>query len=298
MTESRRQFLISLAGLALYGAHRRSAASASLDEALAALEARSGGRLGVHVIDAERGLVAGHRSEERFGLCSTFKLPLAAVVLQQIDAGQLDGEEWIEYGEKDLVPHAPVTGLHLAEGRMRVIELAEAAQVTSDNVAANLLLKRLGGPAAVTAVIRSWGDEHTRLDRVEPEMNFVPPGEVRDSTTPAAMAATALRLCSSDQILSAGARERLRGWMIATQTGARRLRAGFPKDWEAGDKTGTGYRAGMPNKHNDVAVIWRAERPVLAVAAYYDAPGEFPGPRPEDDAVLAAVGGLVAKWRG
>lgn len=296
MIDARRQFLSLLASVPLWGlCPRRAQAETALAETLADLEARCGGRLGVHVIDVERGLAVGHRSEERFGLCSTFKLPLAAVVLQQIDAGRLDGDEWIAYGEQDLVPHAPVTGAHLAEGRMRLIDLAEAAQVTSDNVAANLLLRRLGGPTAVTALIRSWGDVHTRLDRMEPEMNYVPSGELRDTTTPAAMAATALRLFNSE-LLSASAQARLRGWMIATETGARRLRAGFPADWVAGDKTGTGYRSGMPNKHNDVAIVWRAQRPWLAVAAYYDAPGEFPAARAEDDAVLAEVGQLVAAW--
>lgn len=271
------------------------AARPDLPDRLAQLERRSGGRLGVAVIDTGDGRRAGHRSDERFGLNSTFKLLLAAVILREADAGRIDLDEVLAYGAADIVPHAPVTSRHLEAGGMTVVALAEAAQLTSDNVAANLLVQRLGGPAAFTAMLRELGDPVTRIDRLEPDMNFVPSGEERDTTTPAAMAGIVAKLFAGG-LLSTTAQTRLRDWMIATQTGLRRLRAGLPADWVAGDKTGTGIAAGMPNKHNDVLVVWPPGRAPLVVAAYYESPVSDVDMRAEDDAVLAAAGQGVVEW--
>ena len=269
--------------------------SHSLDRALAKLEQSTGGRLGVCAFDADTGRSAGLRADERFGLCSTFKLLLAAVILREADAGRLALDEVLEYGHDDLVPNSPVTEAELAAGGMRIEALVHATQTTSDNLAANLLMKRLGGPAALTAKLREMGDPTTRLDRWEPMMNRVPPGEVRDTSTPRALAAIVARIFG-DKLLSPASRQRLREWTIATTTGARRLRAGLPRDWTVGDKTGTGYAPGMGNKTNDIAIIWRQDRAPVVVAAYYESPGYFERIRAEDEALLAQVGKLVGEW--
>lgn len=286
------QALLAAGTLAGTGRLRAAPAAAA---ALAAIEARAGGRLGVHVLDSADGREAGHRADERFGLCSTFKLLLAAVILREADAGRLALDEVLAYGREDLVAHSPVTEAHLAAGGMAIDALAQATQTTSDNLAANLLMKRLGGPAALTAKLREIGDSTTRLDRWEPEMNRVPPGEVRDTSTPRALTATVARIFG-DELLSPAARQRLREWTIATTTGTRRLRAGLPPGWIAGDKTGTGYSPGMPNKTNDIAIVWREDRAPLVVAAYYESPGYFDRVRTEDEGVLAQVGKVVANW--
>lgn len=272
----------------------------ALSRALARLEASAGGRLGVAVLDTGSGAQAGHRAGERFGLCSTFKLLLAAAVLQRCDQGRLQPDQFITYGQADLVPHAPVTGARLAEGGMKLLELAEATQITSDNPAANLLLRQFGGqngPQGFTAWLREIGDTTTRIDRWEPEMNRVPPGEERDTSTPAAIAATTARLLTGN-LLQPASRARLIGWMEATRTGSRRLRAGFPAGWRAGDKTGTAMSPTMADKINDVAIVWPApDRAPIVVAAYYEGPKRnSERTRPEDEAVLAEVGRLVSSW--
>lgn len=261
------------------------------------LERAVGGRLGVQALDTHSGNSLSWRADERFGMCSTFKLPLAAVILREADSGRLSLDELLPYDEKDMVPHAPVTQVHLARGRLSIGALAEAGQTTSDNVAANLLIRRLGGPAAVTALFRAMGDPITRIDRYEPEMNLVPPGEIRDTTTPRAMAETTARLMSGE-LLSSGSREKLRGWMVATETGKRRIRAGLSSDWIAGDKTGTAISPRQANKINDVAVAWPPSRAPLVVAAYLEASGYFEEIRPQDERVLAKVGRIVAHWIG
>jgi len=264
---------------------------------LANLERKAGGRLGVAMLDTGSGAVVGHRLGERFGMCSMFKLPLAAVILREADQGRLELRRQIRYGKADMIAHAPVTTKHLARGHMTVVELAEAAQITSDNPAANLLLKLIGGPAGMTVRLRELGDMTTRVDRFEPEMNVVPAGEERDTSTPAAMAALVRRIALGDTLKPAS-RELLVGWMTQTETGLERLRAGFPKDWRAGDKTGTYSDERMPGKCNDVAICWPPGRAPLIVAAFYETPtARRNGIDDADQAVLAEVGSIAAAWR-
>lgn len=294
MSSLTRRQALSLTSAALLRPSFAAPAEADLP-ALLALERRAGGRLGVAVLDTASGAQTGLRRDERFGLCSTFKLPLAGLVLKAVDEGRLALDQWVPYGEKDMVSHAPVTSQQLKAGGMTVGALAEATQVTSDNPAANLLVTLLGGPAAITASLRALGDAHTRLDRMEPSMNRVPDGEVRDTTTPAAMARTTARMLRSDW-LSTTSRERLAGWMVATQTGRKRLRAGLPAAWRAGDKTGTAMDPSMADKLNDVAMAWPDAQQAVVIAAYYDAPGRSGRVRDEDEAVLAEVGRIAAAW--
>jgi beta-lactamase class A len=276
-----------------------SAPAAALPQALAALEQRAGGRLGVAVLDTGSGTLLGHRQDERFGLCSTFKLALAGVVLRLIDQGRLKTDQWVPYTQADLQSYAPVAKQHLAQGGMTVQALAEATQTTSDNTAANLLLGLMGGPAGLTQHLRDLGDTTTRLDRVEPAMNLVPVGELRDTTTPAAMARTTAALLTG-QALSPASRARLADWMVATQTGLKRLRATLPPGWRAGDKTGTAMAPGMVDKYNDVAIFWppaHTGRAPVIVTAYYDtAKAHEQGIREQDEAVLAEVGRLALAW--
>lgn len=286
-----------LAAGAAMGALPMTAVASTFYAPLAELERRAGGRLGVAVLDTGSGALIGHRQGERFGMCSMFKLPLAAVILREADLGKLELDRQVRYGEADMVAHAPVTKKHLARGRMSVVELAEAAQVTSDNPAANLLLKLIDGPAGMTARLREIGDATTRVDRFEPEMNRVPMGEVRDTSTPAAMAALVQRIALGE-VLKPATRERIVAWMEKTETGLDRLRAGFPKGWRAGDKTGTFWDETMAGKCNDVAICWPPGRAPLIVAAFYETPTTGrDGVRDQDEAVLAEVGRIAAAWR-
>lgn len=295
MALTRRAFLAGGPAVLLSGsAAAQPARTVAAERALAALDARAGGRLGVAVLDTRSRQSAGHRSGERFAMCSTFKLPLAALVLREADAGRLSLDESMLITNADLVAFAPVTEKHVGR-TMPLAAMAEATQVTSDNAAANLLLRRLGGPSAFTAMLRALGDSETRLDRVEPALNFVPVGEVRDTTTPLAMARTVARLVTGDG-LSSTSRERLAGWMIATKTGDKRIRAGLPKNWRAGDKTGTAQADGMGDKVNDLAVLWPPGRAPVVVTAFFDSARTSAETRDEDQALLAEVGRIAATW--
>lgn len=263
-------------------------------ERLRALEAGPA-RLGVCLLDTATGEQLGTRQDEHFALCSTFKLLLVAACLREADQGRLDLDEVLRYGPRDLLPWAPVTGRHVAQGGLSIATLAQAAQTLSDGVAANLLVRRLGGPAAVTALWRSMGDDVSRLDRYEPDLGLVLSADLRDTTTPAAMARFVARITTGD-LLAEGSRQRLLEWMQATHTGPRRLRAGLPAAWATGHKTGTGRAEGTTNKCNDVAVTTPPGRGPIVVAAYYDSGESTPRVEARHEAVLAEVGRLAAAW--
>ncbi len=254
------------------------------EDALAALERRHGGRLGVAVLDTANGRLRSHRGDERFPLCSTFKFLAAALVLARVDRKEESLDRRIVYGKADLVTYSPITEKYAGEG-MTVGALCEAAVTLSDNTAGNLLLDSFGGPAGLTAYMRSLGDPVTRLDRRETALNEAAPGDPRDTTTPAAMAA-ALQKTVLGTALSPASRTQLADWLVATKTGDKRLRAGVPKGWRVGDKTGSGGN----NATNDVGVFWPSNRASIVVAAYYV------GAAASDDqrsAVLAEVGRLA-----
>ena len=270
----------------------RAAAESSLnalDAAIEKIEAESGGRLGVAVLDTAAGALAGHRIDERFPMCSTFKTLAVAAILARVDAGKEQLARRIAVEQKDILSYAPITKQRVGQ-EMTVAELCEAAVTLSDNTAANLLLANLGGPSAITTFARSLGDDITRLDRTEPTLNEATPGDPRDTTTPAAMAKN-LKLLATGAALSAASRDQLIAWLVGCKTGDARLRAGLPKGWRVGDKTGSGDHGSS----NDAAVVWPDGKPPLIVTSYLT---ETAAPDDKRNAAHAAVGHAVAAALG
>jgi beta-lactamase class A len=259
-------------------------------DALAAIEASVGGRVGVFALDTGSGKQLAHREDERFAMCSTFKWALAAAVLARVDRHELTLDERVPYGPSDLLEYAPTARANLANGAMTVEALAEAAVTKSDNTAANLLLAKVGGPALLTEFFRQSGDAVTRLDRNEPTLNSNAPGDARDTTSPRAMASL-MQSVLGGTVLSGGSRERLLHWIHACETGRDRLRAGLPPDWYVGDKTGTGLQGAV----NDVAMATPPGRAPIVIASFMS---ESAASLASLSAAHAAVARLVARELG
>ena len=235
---------------------------ASVEPQFAALEKAFGGRLGVCALDTGNGATVGYRGGERFLMCSTHKVLVVAAVLRlrTTQPGLL--ERVIHYDRSQLQKYAPVTSQHVADG-MSVSDLCHASITQSDNTAANLLTGLAGGPAAATAFVRTLGDPLTRLDRLEPDLNVTTPGDERDTTTPDRIAADLAALAVGGALDPAG-RDLLDGWLAASVTGAKLVRAGVPDGWQVGDKSGTGSQG----ETNDVAVVRPPGRAPLVFAVY------------------------------
>ncbi|MFE6865690.1 class A beta-lactamase [Kitasatospora sp. NPDC057692] len=256
---------------------------------LRALERAHGARLGVFAQDAATGRTVAYRADEPFPMCSTFKTIAVAAVLRDLDRDGAFLARRIRYTRADVTEagHAPITGLpaHLEDG-LTVGELCAAAITYSDNAAANLLLRELGGPTAVTRFCRSLGDRTTRLDRWEPALNSAEPGRSTDTTTPRAIGRTYARL-TTGSALDAPDRHRLTAWLLANTTGGNRLRAGLPDDWTLAEKTGTGGYGTT----NDVGLAWPPGLGPITLAVLSTGPDPA---APADEPLLAEAAALLA----
>lgn len=271
----RRTFLAAGAGAALAAGCRAAAPTDGTQTTGAADEARDrfeairarlgpGGRLGVAAIDTGSGRELLFDAHSRYSMASTFKFPLAGAVLALADRGELSLEEKLPVPAGKLLDHSPAVERHREEGGLSIVRLCSAIVELSDNSAANMLLRRIGGPEALTRFIRSCGDPVTRLDRYEMELNSNLPGDPRDTTSPAAMAGLARTLVLGGK-LSEQSRRHLSTWLQKAVPGPDRLKAGLPSPpWLVGHKTGTGARGAV----NDVAIAWRSGRPPVVIACY------------------------------
>jgi beta-lactamase class A len=268
------------------------AAAARADRELKAIQKRIGGRLGVHALDSQSGKRFGIDERSRYALASTFKLPLAASLLWQVDRGAFALERALPVTRANLLPYSPAVEAALAAGAstMTLRELCVAIITVSDNAAANILLTGIGGPQALTAFMRNIGDDVTRLDRMETALNSNMPGDPRDTTTPRAMVDSMLRIFTQD-VLSLPSRALLIDWLTAAKTGLERVHAGIPKTWQVGDKTGTGENGAV----NDLVIAFPPERRPVFIAVYMSSSQL---PLAQLNAAHAQIGALVAKELG
>ncbi|AKU20784.1 class A beta-lactamase [Massilia sp. NR 4-1] len=237
--------------------------SATAEAQLAALEKAAGGRLGVAAWRTDSAKRIGHRSEERFPLCSTFKAMLAAAVLaRSANDEELLGKS-VRYRADELVTYSPVTEKHVDDG-MTVAALCAATLQYSDNSAANFLMRMMGGPQALTAYMRSIGNPVFQLERWETELNTAIPGDTRDTANPASMARSLQALLLGDA-LPAPQRRQLDTWMRGNTTGDQRIRAGVPAGWSVADKTGAGAHGTV----NDIGIAYPPSGAPIVIAVYY-----------------------------
>lgn len=222
------------------------------------LEKKFDARIGVYAIDTGTNRTVAYRPDERFAYTSTFKALAAGSVLQQNSIDQLN--KVITYTKDDLVTYSPITEKHLDTG-MTLWEIADAAIRYSDNTAGNLLFKELDGPKGFEKKLRQIGDRVTKVNRFEPDLNEATPGDIRDTSTAKALA-TNLKAFTVDNVLPTDKRKILTDWMRRNTTGDQLIRAGVPKDWEVGDKTG----AGSYGTRNDIAIVWPPNREPIIIA--------------------------------
>ena len=253
------------------------------DSAFEAIEVATGGELGAFVLDTQTGRSSGWKADQRAPLNSTFKLLLAAVVLRRAEMGHEDLMREVPVRYEDIVVWSPVLKRRIGT-TMTVGDLCAVMMTRSDNTAANLLLRSLGGPAALTETLRDLGDPTTRIDRFEPDLNDAPTGDVRDTTTPERMVRN-LEYALLGGMLSEQGRSLLWSWMVANTTGTNRLRAGVPDGWTVGDRTGTGPRG----ETSTVAAVIPPNRKPLLMAIYIRGSSQSPAEQSRWHADLARI---------
>jgi beta-lactamase class A len=284
---SRRMFLAASSGLLLAARPAFASSISDFTKQIQRVRDRIGGRLGLHVLDTQTGRRWSFDDDSRYAMASTFKMLLAAAVLQRADLGTIELDQQVKLQASDMLAHAPVTSKNLERGTMTVRELCAAVVEVSDNPAANLLLKMIDGPAGLTRFFRALGDRETRLDRYELDLNSNLPGDPRDTTTPRAMVHSMEQVLTNDA-LSPASRELLLDWMINASTGLKMFRQGLPTEWKVGDKTGRGANGAV----NDLVIAWPPGRKPILVAVYLSDSKQTVA---ELSAAHAQIGGIVAR---
>lgn len=235
----------------------------SLITAVIEVERQLGARLGMQALDTESGQTWSYHGDQRFPMCSTFKVIASAAFLAKVDRGEDSLSRKVFISESDLVSYSPMTETRIGDAGMSMDEICEAALTLSDNTAGNTILESIGGPSGVTQFAREIGDKMFRLDRWETELNEAAVGDSRDTTSPAAMTESLQKILFGD-VLSQASKNQLQSWLMNNKTGDAKLRAGLPSAWTVGDKTGGGNNGTMA----DVAFVLVPNRKPLIVSVY------------------------------
>lgn len=277
MGTDRRSVLTGLGALGVMGCSPLVGETLSFSREIQALEDRHGGRLGLALSSGGRRFA--YRPDERFVYCSTFKMYLAAATLLRVQAGEERLDRAVPVTRADMVNHAPVTEPAIG-GTLTIEQLMKGTVEVSDNPAANILIRELGGLDALRAFYRGIGDADTRVDRLEPEMNRLD-GD-KDTITPVQSAANIHRLLvSPDTPLSAASKTLLMHWLVDTPTGMNRIKAGVPAGWRVAHKTGTGGYGPT----NDIGVLSPPSGDPVVIAVYFHATSA--STPAQNDAVIA-----------
>lgn len=230
---------------------------ASLTTQLYELESAARGRLGLALVNSQGQALVSYRGDERFPLCSTSKIFMVAALLHQTKTHGALLQQSVPIRQQDIVSHSPIIEPQVGKS-MTWDAICAATMQHSDNGAANLIMRQVGGPEGVTAFARLMGDTTFRLDRWEPELNTCLPDDVRDTSSPLAMSSSLHALALATQgtrrkaVFGPAQQQRLCTWLLGNTTGGQRIAAGVPAEWQVGDKTGSGDYGTT----NDVAILW------------------------------------------
>lgn len=258
----------------------------TLQKKIEMLENKSGGKLGLTIVDTSDGTTYSWRGDEKFPLCSTSKVMVVAAILKKSESDTNLLAKKITINKSDMVNYNPITSKYI-DSSMTITELSKAALQYSDNAAMNKLLSYLGGPRYATQFARTIGDKAYRLDRNEPGLNTAIPGDSRDTTTPSAMAETLNKLILGTA-LKKEQKAKLTEWMKGNTTGLNSIKAGLPAEWTVADKTGSGDYGTT----NDVAVIWPKNHAPVILTTYFTQPEKDASARKD---VLASAAKLIAE---
>ena len=258
-----------------------------LIETITQIEAQLNARIGVAAYSVGSDLRWQYHADDRFPMSSTFKTLACAALLHRVDSNQESLDRVVKIDAEDIVSYSPITETRLDDTGMTLGELCEATITVSDNTAGNLILGAIDGPPGLTRFMRSIGDEVTRLDRMETDLNEGVPGDLRDTTTPNAMARAIESLVLGD-VLTASSRAQLEAWLRGDTVADALFRSGIPTNWEIGDKTG----AGGYGSRSIAAIMWPpSDNPIIATVYITETEASF-----EDrNAAIAQIGAAIAE---
>ncbi len=273
-----------------------------LQSRISALGSQFAGRVGISVKSVNEGWSVGHKADELYPQQSVSKLWVAITALDAVDKGLVHLDERVNLTRSDLTLfHQPIAAKILGGGAtMSLSELMFQAITRSDNTANDKLMRAVGGPAAVRAMIaekrlgaiRFYDGERALQSKIAGliwsqsyslggafyKARDALPYPVRksafdryvddpyDGAAPSAIASALTRL-KRGELLSPASTARLLSVMGNTKTGANRLKGGLKPGWSLSHKTGTGQVLGAVQAgYNDIGVLTAPDGRSYAVA--------------------------------
>jgi beta-lactamase class A len=210
------------------------------------------GVAGLYVKDLEEDSGYGIRPDEQFFAASTIKIPIMVAVYRKVDEGELEFSQEVEIQEEDWAAGAGWLQWEKAGTKQTVGDLLLLMITQSDNVAANALVRTVGGADHVNEVARSMGAEDTVLyQKVSSERGAVPALDNR--STPRDMATMMQQIAEGK-----AASEKSCGYMIDLMHENRLdwwLDEGLPPGVDAANKAGWLYRV-----YDEVGIVENDDR--------------------------------------
>jgi beta-lactamase class A len=307
-----RRFVFSLAVILLVSVSlpllaRESFTTARMNAALldSVDVSRAQGNVGIGVLDLKTGKSWFRNGKQRFPMQSVYKLPIAIAVLKRVDEGKLALNQPITVTRQELAPlWSPIRQEFKGNSQQFTVQnLLERAVGVSDNTAADVLVRLVGGTGQVNTILSGLKIRDLRVDRLERQLqpdcvgltNFRPeladekkwseavqkiPDSVkksalekylvdpRDTATPEGIVDLLAKL-QSNQLLSQKSTSLLLKIMTDSPTGTKRLKAGIPNNWSIAHKTGTGPEVvGRGTATNDVGIVSSPNGKRIAIAVF------------------------------
>lgn len=250
------------------------------------------GRVGIAVQSIDDGWETGWKDHDLYPQQSVSKLWVSITALDAVDRGRVSLDDKVTLTKADLTLfHEPIIADILKTGSYTTTlgDLMLRAITTSDNTANDKLMRSVGGPQAVRAMIARKGlgsirfangerDMQSRIAGLTWKQDYALNGQffkardalpikVRsaafaryiadpyDGAAPAAIV-NALAKLKRGELLSPESTAHLLDVMSHTKTGPNRLKGGLAPGWTLNHKTGTGQElGGVQAGYNDVGIL-------------------------------------------
>lgn len=278
--------LVSMFTLILaYLTHYDSASASELKH----IEQENDVTIGVYGMNTDNGKVYKHNADERFAFASTYKAIASGILLNNMPNGKLNKK--IKINEQDIVAYSPVTEKYIGK-TMSLKSLVQASMLQSDNTANNKIINEIGGIEGFNNELKSLGDYISKPQRLEPDLNDYDPTKIADTTTPRAAATTLHKLLASKQ-MDKDNQALLKQVMIENETGDSLIKAGVPKEYTVGDKSGQALTYGT---RNDLAFIYTDKHRKPIILAVYTKQDQK-NAKPDDKIIAAAAKEAIKKLK-
>ena len=250
------------------------------------------GRVGIAVRSIDDGWSTGWKADELYPQQSVSKLWVSITAMDAVDRGKVSLDDKVTLTRDDLtVFHQPIRDLILGGGGYTTSlgDLMEKAITTSDNTANDKLMRSVGGPEAVRAMIKAkhlgairfyngeralqsriaglfWSPSYSIGNAFFEARNALPLAirkaafdryvdDPYDGASPSAITGALSRL-KRGELLAPATTARLLDIMSHTHTGANRLKGGLAPGWVLNHKTGTGQElSGQQAGYNDIGIL-------------------------------------------